>query len=146
MADVKLWLSTVYATALLTCGCSDSGDPGGDLCADRAGGALITLDIAGADEETLTVWSENDDFIAEARALEGTGEQLIPMFNDLVEGRDCDAQWSWHVDPMDMTWAEAAIELCDAVPSGIESNKSYWLDTVDQYCPWGASVSRVALQ
>ena len=141
---MKLCLPTVYAAALLIAGCGDSGESSADLCADRAGGARITLDIAGT--ETLTVWSENDAFIAEARALESTGDRRIPMFNDLVDGRDCDAQWSWHVDPTDMEWVDASIELCDAVPSGIEGDRSYWLDTVDQYCPWAASVASVVEQ
>ena len=140
----KLWLATVYAAALVMAGCGDSADPDTGPCGDRTGGALITFDIAGT--ESMTVWATGHTFIGEALELEGTGSGRIPQFNDLVDGADCDEQWSWHVDPADMTWVDATIELCDGLPSAIETDKSYWLGTVDQYCPWTASVAEVALE
>jgi hypothetical protein len=128
-------------------GDSGDGDSGGDggsgLCADRTGGALIAFEIV---EEEFTVWSTNDAFIEQAEALEDRGVMLIPMFNHLLDGQDCDPQWSWHVDPEDMLWAEVSIEVCDSRPSLIEEDKTYWLETVDQYCPWSASVVDVAVQ
>jgi hypothetical protein len=129
------------ALAALLAGCADGDEVG--PCAARTGGALVALDIAG---ESFTVWSTNDEFIAEAEALAQGGQQRIPLFNRLIDGTDCDPQWSWHVDPSDMTWVDSTIELCDAVPSGIEDDKAYWLDDVDQFCPWAAAVVDVSLQ
>jgi hypothetical protein len=129
------------AIAVVLAGCADGDEVG--PCAARAGGALVALDIVG---ESFTLWSTNDDFIAEAEALADSGGQRIPLFNRLIDGSDCDPQWSWHVDPSDMAWVDSTIELCDAVPSGIEDDKAYWLDDVDQFCPWTATVVDVDRQ
>jgi hypothetical protein len=110
------------------------------LCAERSGGALITFAMC---DETLTVWSTAPAFIDQALALLAAGEQLIPSFETLRDATDCDAQWSWHVDPAAMSFAELAIELCDGCPSHIEDDKDYWLGTVGQYCPWSARVVAV---
>jgi len=109
----------------------------GQLCSDRAGGALVTLDIVG---ERLTLWSTNGAFIAEAKDLRKNPRRRVPVFSKLFDGTDCDKSWSWHVSPVAMEWADAAIELCDGTPSNIEADKAYWLDTVGAYCPWLARV------
>jgi len=112
----------------------------GPSCASRTGGAVITFAIC---ERTLTVWSTAPGFIDEAIALLAAGEQRIPVFAALLDGADCDAQWSWHPDPGEMSFADFTIELCDGCPFHIEDDKPYWLDTVDQYCPWTAQVTAV---
>jgi hypothetical protein len=112
----------------------------GELCADRTGGALVEFSIA---DETLRVWIENSAFVSEAERLLAAGESRIPVFNTLLDGRDCDAQWSWHPDSADVEFADFTIELCDGIPSYIEENKAEWLDTVGAYCPWSATVSAV---
>ena len=48
--------------------------------------------------------------------------------------------WSWHMDPATVHTADASIELCDGRPSLVEQDLGYWLDTVRQFCPWGAKV------
>ncbi len=108
--------------------------------AGRTGGAFITFRIV---DETLMVWSTNDAFIDEARAHLDAGTARIPMFQDLLDGRDGDPQWTWHPDPMDVSFADFAIEVCDAKPSFVEAAKDYWLGTVGQYCPWSAVVTAV---
>ena len=110
------------------------------LCAERTGGALITFAIC---ERTLTLWSTAGSFIDEAVALLASGEQRIPAFDELVDGTDCDRQWTWHANPAAMSFVDFAIELCDGCPFHIEEDKSYWLDTVGQYCPWTARVAAV---
>lgn len=44
--------------------------------------------------------------------------------------------WSWHLDPADATFVEAAIEICDGRPSYLEAH----LDEYPVYCPWGGRV------
>jgi hypothetical protein len=110
------------------------------LCAERSGGALITFAIC---ERALTLWSTAGPFIDEAVALLASGEQRIPAFDELVDGADCDRQWTWHANPAAMSFVDFAIELCDGCPFHIEDDKSYWLDTVGQYCPWTARVTSV---
>jgi glucose/arabinose dehydrogenase len=108
--------------------------------AARVGGAMISFRIAG---ESLAVWVTNDAFIDRAAELLASGGRRIPVFGTLLDGRDCDARWTWHVDPDDVSFADAAIELCDGLPSHIESNKTYWLKTVGSFCPWSAEVAAV---
>lgn len=110
------------------------------LCAERTGGALITFAIC---ERTLTLWSTAGPFVDDAVAMLASGEERIPAFDELVDGTDCDAQWSWHADPAAMSFVDLAIELCDGCPFHIEEDKAYWLDTVGQYCPWTARVTAV---
>jgi hypothetical protein len=50
--------------------------------------------------------------------------------------------WSWRLDPATVHAPQMAIELCDGRPSMVEADTSYWLRTVKQYCPWGATVIR----
>jgi hypothetical protein len=111
----------------------------GALCSERTGGALIRFAIG---SESLTVWVTNDSFIAEAERLRAAGEQRIPSFA-LLDDTDCDPQWTWHVDPASVAFADVTIEVCDGLPSHIENDKRYWLETLGSYCPWSARVVSV---
>ncbi|MCX7607352.1 MAG: hypothetical protein N2170_08845 [Bacteroidia bacterium] len=85
--------------------------------------------------------------IAEARAmLRDTTLRKIPI-GPLRRGdggfnRCAGRQWGWHVLPDSVSFAEMAIELCDGLPSHVEGDISYWVDTVGRYCPWGARIVR----
>jgi hypothetical protein len=48
--------------------------------------------------------------------------------------------WSWHLEPGSIEVPDAAIEVCDGRPSMVESDTSYWIGTVGQFCPWDARV------
>jgi hypothetical protein len=111
----------------------------GALCSERTGGALIRFAIG---NESLTVWVTNDSFIAEAERLRMAGERRIPSFA-LLDDTDCDPQWTWHVDPASVAFADVTIEVCDGLPSHIENDKRYWLETLGSYCPWSARVVSV---
>ena len=50
--------------------------------------------------------------------------------------------WAWHFVPNEWTLAEMSVELCDGWSSGVESDLSYWLDTVGTFCPWDSHVLR----
>jgi hypothetical protein len=38
--------------------------------------------------------------------------------------------------------AAVNVEVCDGLSSHVESNLSYWVDTVGTFCPWSAYVDR----
>jgi hypothetical protein len=44
--------------------------------------------------------------------------------------------WSWHLDPGETSLVEAAIEVCDGMPSYVETHQSEF----PAYCPWGARI------
>jgi hypothetical protein len=46
------------------------------------------------------------------------------------------APWSWHLDPDETRLAEAAIEVCDGMPSYVEAN----IGDFPTYCPWGGRI------
>ena len=48
------------------------------------------------------------------------------------------APWSWHLDPAETRFVEAAIEVCDGTPSYVEAH----LAEFPTYCPWGARIVR----
>jgi hypothetical protein len=123
-----------------TAGSAGSSGGAGAQCAARTGGAVIEFEIV---DDTFSIWVENADFIAEARRLLSAGETRVPVFGTLIDGTDCDEQWSWHADPNDVEFADFTIELCDGVPSYIEENKQEWFDSVGAWCPWSAVVTAV---
>jgi hypothetical protein len=104
-------------------------------CARRTGGALVTLSICQG--EKVTVWITNPAFITEAIAKKGM-KGRIPGF-ELIDGRDCDPAWSWHVNPASPTWADLSTEVCDGCPHLVEQDKAAWLK-LGRYCPWATSV------
>jgi len=118
----------------------DAAPPPLCTCAARPGGALVTFRIG---RESMTVWVTNGDFIDRALRSVRTGRPLIPVFNRLLDGADCDAQWSWHVDPQDVMFASDATGACDGLPSFVEGNKPHWLETVGAFCPRSAVVTAV---
>ncbi len=109
-------------------------------CSGLTGGALIRFGIV---SESLTAWVTNGPFIDRAKELLATGGRQVPIFGTLLDGRACDPQWTWHTDPQNVSFADAATELCDGLPSHIEADKTYWLETVGSYCPWAAVVTAV---
>ena len=48
--------------------------------------------------------------------------------------------WSWHFVPNEWSFTEVSIELCDGNAVLVEQAVDYWVDTVGQFCPWGARV------
>lgn len=101
-------------------------------CADRKGGALITFSIGA---ESLRVWSTNAKFNNDAFLAAAQGALVTPVFGNLVEGVDCDGQWTWHPDAENVSFGEASNETCAGLPSEIEADKAHWLNGVDRYCP-----------
>ena len=49
-------------------------------------------------------------------------------------------QWNWHFVPNEWSFTEVSIELCDGNAVLVEQAVDYWVDTVGQFCPWGARV------
>jgi hypothetical protein len=109
-------------------------------CLARKGGAIVGFEV---NKETFAVWTTNSKFIDEAIQFRDEGTTKLPMFNKLLDKRDCDAQWSWHTDPAAVEFVQKAIEVCDGRPSDVEKNKAEWLKTVKRYCPWNAKVVSV---
>jgi hypothetical protein len=101
-------------------------------------GALATFEVEG---KRFRVWTTNPQTIHDLHELQqGTSTANIPNGRILRgPGRARhNAPYHWHLDPQDITMGEAAIELCDGLPSYVEENVDEFLDRVGRYCPWAA--------
>lgn len=130
---IGIVLTCVLLIALLS-GCIRSES---SLC----GGIVVTFEVNG---EMYNVFTTNEDTIEEAFAAQrGESQATIPS-GKLVEGSKCyNLPWSWHIDPQDVHMAESTIALCDGLPSHVEDNLDYWIDTVGRLCPWSATIVHI---
>ena len=70
--------------------------------------------------------------------LEGEEIAAIPL-RTIVDAPSVNAQWSSHIDPATLEFAEVTIEVCDGLPSFVEDGSL----TSPTYCPWSAEVIAV---
>ena len=118
------------------CSTSNSG-----ACANRSGGAFVVLEACG---QTVKVWSVAAPFVTQAGVLrDAPGTQpKVPVFQ-LMPQTDCDAQWTWHTDPVRMRFdtAQPSVE-CDACPDAVGA--IFAQSPVDPvWCPTSARVLAV---
>ncbi len=103
-----------------------------------SGGILVTFDVNG---ETYSVFTTNEETITRVFAVQrGESQATIPSGRLIRGGVFYNEPWSWHIDPEDVHMAEFTIELCDGIPSHVEENLDYWVDTVQRFCPWNARI------
>ena len=95
----------------------------------------------------FTVAVASDQFV-----LRSTHPETIAALRDALAGRrqgfpigplragdgGFNGPWSWHLDPAETRFTEAAIEVCDGTPSYVEAH----LADFPSYCPWSARIVR----
>jgi hypothetical protein len=95
-------------------------------------GAVVTFRVV---NETFRVHLTSDEQIRGAELALGNGPAKIPN-GRIVTGADVNQGYSWHL--IDLTFAEATIELCDGKPSDVErAGVSFG---GGRFCPWSAQV------
>ena len=106
-----------------------------------SGGILATFNVVG---EEYSIFITNSETIEQILAVQrGESQARIPS-GRLVRGSvTYNRPWSWHIDPEDIHMAEVTIKLCDGTPSQVEANLDYWIDTVQRFCPWNASIVKI---
>ena len=104
-----------------------------------SGSVIATIRVA--DAETYRVLlSEPEDIAAAHDLLAGAPAPGIPNGRVLRDGDGgVNTGYSWHIDPTDIEWADSTIEVCDGLPSDVESGTI----TSDRFCPWTARVIAV---
>jgi hypothetical protein len=119
----------VLASALALAACGDSSP------AAPSGSAIVTFRVA---DETFRVRLDTPDQIRAAEAArDGTGPR-IPV-GRILAGAQVNVGYSWYLEGV--TFADAAIELCDGRPSDVE--RAGVGSANGQYCPWGARVVEI---
>jgi hypothetical protein len=96
---------------------------------------VVTLSVV---NETFRVMLTRADQIQAARRAQAGGRARIPS-GRIVAGTDVNSGWSWHLE--DVTFAEAAIELCDGRPSDVEREGIGFGS--GRYCPWAAVITSI---
>jgi hypothetical protein len=106
-----------------------------------SGGILVTFDVVG---EQYSIFVTNNKTIEEAFAVQ-RGESQATIPNGLiVRGAVFYNQpWSWYIDSEDIQMVETTIELYDGLPSFVENELEYWLETVHRYAPWSATIKTI---
>jgi hypothetical protein len=106
-----------------------------------SGGILVTFFVEG---EEYKIFVENKETIEDIFAVErGESQATIPSGKIIGEPVFYNAPWSWHIDPMDIQMAEFTIEVCSGLPSHVENDLDYWVNTVGRFCPWSAEIVEI---
>lgn len=101
------------------------------------------------DQPTFRVEVSGEEFIvqvtdagqiAELEARMASGAEGVINGSIRPGNGGFNAPWSWHMDPATVAAPDLAIEVCDGRPSMVEADLDYWLETLGQFCPWGATV------
>jgi len=99
--------------------------------------------------EYFTVSVANEDFIifvTDSQTIQDAkdnyyGKNELFVIGDLAEGDGGFNQpWSWHLNPDSVRMAENAMEVCDGLPSDVENDLDYWLNTVKIFCPYDSAI------
>jgi len=136
--------------SLAACGGGTAGEdpppdplpPGDPQPPALSGGVLATFTAGG---ETFHVFVTNPATIQQIFDLrDGLSTATIPS-GAIRPGpgeADHNLPWSWHLDPVDITMVEVAVEVCDGSPSIVENDLAGYLN-VGRYCPWSAALVSV---
>ena len=128
MRSVRRTLTLVALLAATACG----EDPAGPETPPT-----FRIEVSG-EEFVVQVEDPDQVFALETRLANGS-EGVIS--GALVPGDGgFNAPWSWHLAPGTVEVPDFAVEVCDGRPSMVEADLAYWLDTLGQFCPWGATV------
>jgi hypothetical protein len=98
-------------------------------------GAEFVVAVQG---ETFVLRATDPETIRLARENLAGGNNRFPIGPLRTGNGGFNAPWSWHFDPDEVRMTEAAIELCDGVPSYVEAHRADF----PTYCPWSARVIR----
>ena len=106
-----------------------------------SGGILVTFFVEG---EEYKIFVENEETIDDILAVQsGESQAKIPSGKIIGEPVFYNEPWSWHIDPQDIHMAEFTIEVCSGLPSHVENDLDYWVNTVGRFCPWSAEIIEI---
>jgi hypothetical protein len=130
-----LWIITI-TIILVTLSSACQLDTNDEL----QGGVLAEFEVI---DETFKVWVTNPDTIQQLFDLQaGISQANIP--NGRIHhgpGQvNHNEPWSWHLDPQDIEMAEMTMELCDGALWFVEEEIDYFVETVQRFCPWEATL------
>jgi hypothetical protein len=121
------------AAAALAFGACGSGNPASGNPTDPV---VVTFEVV--DERFRALLTDPADIDIARRLLAVEDVPSIPN-GRVVRETGVNEGYSWSLDPNDFEFAEVTIEVCDGLPSDVETN----VISGDRYCPWSAVVLAV---
>ena len=97
---------------------------------------VVTFEVI--DERFKALLTEPADIDIARRLLAGEDVPSIPN-GRVVRETGVNEGYSWSLDPNDIEFADVTVEVCDGLPSDVETQ----VVTGDRYCPWSAIVIEV---
>ena len=98
-------------------------------------GVIVTFRVADSEQYKIRLTDPIDIEIAR-KLLDGNEAPGIPNGVVIRGSSDVNVGYSWHIDPETVEFASVTTEVCDGLPSDVETG----LITSDRYCPWSAKV------
>ena len=139
--DPRRVLATVLllavASLVATCGSADGDASSPSPTADASAPVVVTFEVAGG-ERFKALLTQPDDIAIARQLLAGEDAPGIPN-GRVVRETGVNTGYTWSMDPDDFEFASVTTEVCDGIPSDVESG----LVTSDRYCPWSAQVVAV---
>jgi len=132
MRGIRL-AGVVFAATIALIGCSSPSEP----APTPSRGVIVTFEV-NEGERFRVLLVEPADQDAAARLLDGVEGPDIPN-GRIVRQTGVNEGWSWSIDPLDFEFADVTTEVCDGIPSDVESGEL----TSDRYCPWSARVVEI---
>lgn len=125
-AATAVRLATIATLAVAGCG-------GGQASAGPSDPIVVTFEVV--EERFKALLTEPADIDTARRLLAGEDVPSIPNGRVLRE-TGVNEGYSWSLDPDDIEFADVTIEVCDGLPSDVETGAI----TGDRFCPWSAVV------
>jgi hypothetical protein len=130
MTRRSVGMAILLATAAASCGTPGSASP------DNSAPVVVTFEVV--DERFRALLTEAADIDIARRLLAGDDVPSIPNGRVLRE-TGVNTGYSWSLDPNDIEFADVTVEVCDGLPSDVETG----VVTGDRYCPWSATVMAI---
>lgn len=123
---------SALAAILVVGACGD----GEEASASPSAPVVVTFEVV--DERFRVLLTEPADIDTARRLLAGEDVPSIPN-GRVVRETGVNEGYSWSLDPNDIEFADFTVEVCDGLPSDVETG----VVTDDRYCPWSAVVLAV---
>jgi hypothetical protein len=98
-------------------------------------GVIVTFRVADMEQYKMRLTDPTDIEVAR-KLFSGSEAPRIPNGVVIRGNSDVNVEYSWHIDPDTVEFADVTTEVCDGLPSDVEKG----LITSDRYCPWSAEV------
>lgn len=95
---------------------------------------VVTFEVA-EDQRFKVLLTDPADIDIARKLLAGDDAPSIPN-GRVVHATGVNTGYSWSLDPNDIEFSDVTTEVCDGLPSDVETGQV----TSDRYCPWSAIV------